>query len=85
MKIIAFLGEKYFHYNNEYFAEPTSATFLQKMLDDGKTKEEIILDKPDTGLHINSFIWREMHDFSEDCVLMVLASELYDERVVYSI
>lgn len=49
------------------------------LLDDGKTKEEIILDKPDTGLHINSFIWHEMHDFSEDCVLMVLASELYDE------
>ncbi|EKN4261927.1 sugar 3,4-ketoisomerase [Escherichia coli] len=49
------------------------------LLDDGRTKEEIILDKPDTGLHINSFIWREMHDFSEDCVLMVLASELYDE------
>ncbi|MEN1911508.1 FdtA/QdtA family cupin domain-containing protein [Escherichia coli] len=49
------------------------------LLDDGRTKEEIILDKPDTGLHINSFIWHEMHDFSEDCVLMVLASELYDE------
>ncbi|EMM5120254.1 sugar 3,4-ketoisomerase [Providencia stuartii] len=49
------------------------------LLDDGKTKEEIILDSPDTGLYINNFIWREMHDFSEDCVLMVLASELYDE------
>jgi hypothetical protein len=24
-------------------------------------------------------IWRELHDFSEDCVLMVLASELYDQ------
>lgn len=24
-------------------------------------------------------MWREMHDFSEDCVLVVLASELYDE------
>lgn len=49
------------------------------ILDDGQTKEEIILDKPDVGLHINSFIWREMHDFSEDCVLIVLASHLYDE------
>lgn len=49
------------------------------LLDNGKIKEEVILDKPDVGLHINSFIWREMHDFSEDCVLMVLASELYDE------
>ncbi|MEY0099055.1 sugar 3,4-ketoisomerase [Providencia stuartii] len=49
------------------------------LLDDGNTREEIILDSPDTGLYINNFIWREMHDFSEDCVLMVLASELYDE------
>lgn len=50
------------------------------VLDDGHNKEEIILDNPSIGLHINSFMWREMHDFSEDCVLVVLASELYDER-----
>ena len=49
------------------------------LLDDGKTKEEIILEYPDTGLYINNFIWREMHDFSEDCVLLVLASDYYDE------
>ncbi|ELB2255183.1 WxcM-like domain-containing protein, partial [Vibrio parahaemolyticus] len=29
--------------------------------------------------HIKGLKWREMHDFSEDCVLMVVASELYDE------
>lgn len=49
------------------------------VLDDGHNKDEIILDNPNIGLHINSFMWREMHDFSEDCVLVVLASELYDE------
>ncbi|HEM6846609.1 FdtA/QdtA family cupin domain-containing protein [Providencia rettgeri] len=49
------------------------------VLDDGHNKDEIILDNPNIGLHINSFMWREMHDFSEDCVLIVLASELYDE------
>ncbi|UEK59481.1 FdtA/QdtA family cupin domain-containing protein [Providencia rettgeri] len=49
------------------------------VLDDGYNKDEIILDNPNIGLHINSFMWREMHDFSEDCVLIVLASELYDE------
>lgn len=49
------------------------------LLDDGHKKENIILDSPNVGLHINNFIWREMHDFSEDCVLVVLASELYDE------
>ncbi|MDE9444689.1 FdtA/QdtA family cupin domain-containing protein [Xenorhabdus bovienii] len=49
------------------------------VLDDGSKKEDIILDKPQKGIFIDSFIWREMHDFSEDCVLMVLASEHYNE------
>ncbi|WP_187526341.1 WxcM-like domain-containing protein, partial [Escherichia coli] len=29
-------------------------------------------------LLIDSLCWREMHNFSEDCVLMVLASDYYD-------
>lgn len=49
------------------------------VLDDGINKEEIILDCPTKGILIDSCLWREMHDFSEDCVLMVLASEHYDE------
>ncbi|MBY3673508.1 WxcM-like domain-containing protein [Vibrio paracholerae] len=49
------------------------------VLDDGMTKEEIILDCPTKGILIDSCLWREMHDFSVDCVLMVLASEHYDE------
>ncbi|MFG1525557.1 FdtA/QdtA family cupin domain-containing protein [Halobacteriovorax sp. RZ-3] len=48
-------------------------------LDNGKTKEDYLLDNPSKGLLIGSNIWREMGDFSPDCVLMVLASELYDE------
>ncbi|TOM52503.1 dTDP-6-deoxy-3,4-keto-hexulose isomerase [Vibrio parahaemolyticus] len=51
-------------------------TFL---IDDGTTKETVTLSSPDVGLHIKGLKWREMHDFSEDCVLMVVASELYDE------
>ena len=49
------------------------------VLDDGFAKEDIILDCPTKGILIDSCLWREMHDFSEDCVLMVLASEHYDE------
>lgn len=49
------------------------------MLDDGKDREIILLDKPYEGIFIESNIWREMYDFSEDAVLLVLASELYDE------
>jgi len=54
-----------------------SCTFV---LDNGKMKEEITLDSPDHGLLIEGLIWREMYDFSSDCVLLVLASEHYDEN-----
>ncbi|AXY55792.1 WxcM-like domain-containing protein [Acinetobacter chinensis] len=49
------------------------------ILDDGKSKEEILLDTPLQGLYIDGVVWREMHDFSEDCVLLVLASEHFSE------
>ena len=53
-----------------------SCTFV---VDDGQTREEIKLDNPNQGLLIEGLIWREMKNFSEDCVLVVLASEHYDE------
>ncbi len=50
------------------------------LLDDGSTKETVTLDRPDKGLLLHGSIWREMFDFSEDCVLMVLADEHYKEE-----
>lgn len=49
------------------------------LMDNGVTREEILLDSPTKGVLINNLVWREMHDFSEDCVLVVLASHEYDE------
>ncbi|AJI53500.1 sugar 3,4-ketoisomerase [Francisella philomiragia] len=49
------------------------------MLDDGKSRKHFSLDNPHKGLIISGLVWREMYEFSNDCVLMVLASELYDE------
>lgn len=49
------------------------------ILDDGYKQEEIILDSSTKGVLIEGLIWREMHEFTSDCVLMVLASEHYDE------
>ncbi|PSV46790.1 sugar 3,4-ketoisomerase [Photobacterium indicum] len=49
------------------------------ILDDGDSKEEVTLNRPDVGLYIDNMTWREMHEFSEDCVLVVLASNIYDE------
>ncbi len=49
------------------------------LLDNGTEKEIVNLDKPYEGLYVANDMWREMFDFSPDAVLMVLASELYDE------
>lgn len=49
------------------------------LLDNGKQKERMTLNKPSEGLIVEPEIWHEMHDFSEDCVLLVLASDYYDE------
>jgi hypothetical protein len=40
------------------------------ILDNGHEKEEVVLDSPAQGLLIEGLIWREMHDFSEDCVYL---------------
>lgn len=50
------------------------------LLDDGREKIIIELNRPDEGIFIESMIWREMYDFSPDCVLLVLANEYYDEN-----
>lgn len=50
------------------------------VMNDGRSVEEVILDSPAKVLHIGKMIWHEMHNFSEDCVLLVLASDYYDER-----
>lgn len=48
-------------------------------LDDSVKRETYCLDTPSKGLLIPAMMWREMHDFSEDCVLVVFASERYEE------
>lgn len=50
------------------------------LLDNGAEKKRVFLEKPYEGLYISNDIWREMYDFSEDAVLMVLASDYYDEK-----
>lgn len=49
------------------------------ILDNGQLREKVVMGNPAQGLLIEGMVWREMHHFSDDCVLMVLASELYDE------
>ena len=50
----------------------------QVTLDNGKQRENYLLDKPNIGLFQDAMIWGTMHTFSKDCVLLVLANENYD-------
>lgn len=48
---------------------------------DGEGNEAIFcLNRPHTGIYLPTMIWKDMYDFSEDSVLLVLASEHYDSE-----
>lgn len=63
------------HLNQLAVAVRGSVTFL---LDDGSGPVEVVLNDPSQGLLLGRMVWRELYNFSEDCVLMVLADQLYD-------
>ncbi|EAQ37643.1 WxcM domain-containing protein [Dokdonia sp. MED134] len=52
---------------------------FEVVLDNGKEKERVILNKPNQGLLIDVNIWRELENFSSGAVCLVLASHEYDE------
>lgn len=56
----------------------SGACTIECELPDG-SKVQHRLDWPDRGLLIDGLVWREMKEFSKDAVLLVLASEHYDE------
>jgi len=47
------------------------------VVDDGKERFEIALDKPTIGLHVPPMIWATQYKFTQDAVLLVLASDVY--------
>lgn len=49
------------------------------LLDDGKHKTEYALASSNQGLYIGKMLWRELYNFSPDCVVAVFASAPYDE------
>jgi UDP-2-acetamido-3-amino-2,3-dideoxy-glucuronate N-acetyltransferase len=47
------------------------------VVDDGVSREEILLSNPGTGLHIPPLVWGIQYKYSSDAVLLVLASDVY--------
>jgi dTDP-4-dehydrorhamnose 3,5-epimerase-like enzyme len=53
---------------------------IRLILDDGKEKEEVLLDEPSKGLILFNGIWRDIIWEKDNSVLCVAASDYYDEN-----
>lgn len=49
-------------------------------VDNGEESAVIELNRPRMGLYLSSMLWKDMYDFSDDSVLLVLASGHYNEK-----
>ena len=49
-------------------------------VDNGYEQQVIELNRPRMGLYLPAMVWKDMYDFSEDSILLVLASEHYDDK-----
>lgn len=50
------------------------------LVKDGVRSKEFLLDSPHKGIYLPKMIWKEMFDFSKNCVLLVLSNMLYDSN-----
>ncbi|TGL82571.1 sugar 3,4-ketoisomerase [Leptospira yasudae] len=48
-------------------------------LDDGLKKQSILMNQDNVGVKLGKLLWHSMSDFSSGCVLLVLASDFYEE------
>ena len=67
------------HKECHQFLVAASGAF-EVLLDDGKTKRQVMLNRPDIGLHIAPGIWASEINFSSGSICLVLASHTYDEN-----
>jgi dTDP-4-dehydrorhamnose 3,5-epimerase-like enzyme len=66
------------HYKTQQYLVAVNGS-CKVTLDDGKQEVTYDLNQPNIGLLQGALVWGSMHDFTPDCVLLVLASEYYDE------
>lgn len=67
------------HYKTKQYLIAVSGS-CKVTLDDGENKQVFYLNSPEKGLFQDALVWGCMHDFSEDCVLLVLADSCYDAK-----
>lgn len=67
------------HHECHQFLVAVSGSF-EVLVDDGKSKRQILLNRPDCGLYVPPGIWASEVNFSSGAVCLVLASHRYDEN-----
>ena len=53
--------------------------FFTLTLDDGKEKINHLLNNPNKGILIDKKIWHTMENFSDNCIILVIASDTFKE------
>ena len=53
---------------------------IRVLADDGKVRQEFLLNRPDIGLYLPPMIWAEQFSYSADASLLVFASHNYDPQ-----
>ncbi|MCH5328581.1 MAG: WxcM-like domain-containing protein [Coprobacter sp.] len=66
------------HKNCHQFIMAASGSF-EVLLDDGRNKKTVLLNRPYYGLHVPPGMWAQQRNFSSGSICLVLASEEYDE------
>ena len=50
------------------------------VLDDGTSRSEVVLDRPDIGLYLPPMVWGIQYKYTPNAILLVLVSDVYDSN-----
>jgi len=72
---------KHAHFNLEQVIICLHGSFRLDLENQDGLKKSFMLSKPNEGIHIKKgLVWRELKNFSSNCVALVLSSEHYDKE-----
>ena len=64
--------------NSEFVFAAVSGSCHIKVIEQSGEEEVFFLDEPSRLLYVPKMSWKEMYDFSPDCVLLVISNSHYD-------
>lgn len=70
---------KHAHHKTDQVIFCISGSFTLNM-DDGQTKQSILVNDPRFGIRIGPMLWHSMNEFSPDCVIFVVSNSFFEEK-----